>query len=106
VKGTISLTRRLRLMAEMLPILPLGDQYMNLVWRRKLAGHCTELELTIESWVQYFVGEVLSSLDMANGESRVGHLDTYTLNDSASIPKLASSVTVVWTSVVARCNSP
>jgi hypothetical protein len=90
----------------MLPIPPLGDQCIGLVWRRKLAGNCTELELTIVSWVQYIVREVLSSLDMANGESRIGHLDACNLNDSASIPKLAYSVTVVWTSVVARCNSP
>lgn len=52
-----------------------GLKCINLVWRRKLAGNCTELELTIVSWVQYIVREVLSSLDMANGESRIGHLD-------------------------------
>jgi hypothetical protein len=69
-------------------------------------GSCTGLELTIVSWVQYIVREILSSLDMAKEESRIRHLDVCTLDGSASKPKLAYSVTAVWTSVVARCNSP
>jgi hypothetical protein len=69
-------------------------------------GNCTELELTIIFWIQYIVKNSVSSLDMANEEPRIGHLDACTLNDSASIPKLAYSVAVLWTSVVAICNSP
>jgi hypothetical protein len=85
-----------------------GSILMHVDWRYHVLLHSAPslMIIVIIFWIQYIVKNSVSSLDMANEEPRIGHLDACTLNDSASIPKLAYSVAVLWTSVVAICNSP